>query len=131
MTRDRHCECVRGTGIGDGPDSLGDVDSVGDLRVGLGRADGDLGERLPDTQLERCTADIEQRCCSDPRVVDKPDYLCDELLERTIGADDVGVRQASFEIVGQLLRIVAEEDGADAPLRGGDQDRAERARTER
>ena len=62
-----------------------------------------------------------------PRRLDEADDLGDQSLEAGVAADQLGVREAVLQIAHQRVGIVAEQDGADALVARGDQDRAERA----
>src|SRR5262249_15234326 len=61
----------------------------------------------------------------DRRHLHEPDHLGDELLEVGVAAYELGFRELVLEVVDELSRIVAEQDGADPLLGRGDEDRAE------
>ena len=73
MAGDRHCEIVRGTGAGDGPDRLGRADPAGDLSIGNRLTDRDLLKRLPNSSLKRGATNIERQIETELRRLDKAD----------------------------------------------------------
>src|SRR6185437_5970403 len=102
------------------------ADALGDLAVAHRLADRDLSKGLPDALLERRAAQVERQVETDGGRLDEADDLGDQRLEHRIAADEAGLRKAVLKRAGQRIRVVAEQDGADAALAAGDQDRAER-----
>ena len=127
VARDGDGERVGGAGPGDGADGARVADAAGDFGVAGGLAEGDLGERVPDALLEGGAADVEREVQADSRIFDEADDFCDGQLEVAVGADQVRAGKAVLEVAGELVGIVAEEDGADAFVGRGDEDGAERA----
>ena len=102
-----------------------------DLGVGRGRAGGNCAQRLPDPLLESGAADVERQVEPLARRLDEADDLGDRALERGVAADQLGAREAVLQVAHQRVGIVAEHDGANALVGGGDQDRAERGLADR
>ena len=73
--------------------------------------------------LERRSADVERGAPP----FDKADDARDRRLERHVRADKLGYRELVLKVANESVRIVAEKGRADALVRGGDQDPAERA----
>ena len=92
---------------------------------------GNLAQRLPDALLERGAAHVQRQIQAEPRRLDQADHLRHELFEAAVAADQLGARESILQIARQRVRIVAEQDRADAPLAGCDQDRTERAFADR
>jgi hypothetical protein len=57
--------------------------------------------------------------------------MSDDGFEGLVAADELGGRKASLQVAVELVRVVAEQDRADAAVGGGDEDRAERALPDR
>ena len=117
MAGDRHRKRVRGACLSDGPSCLGLANRVG-LRVGHRLAGGDLRERLPHALLERSATNVERQLRGGPGLLDEADHLGHEVFARGISTDELCAREAALEIVGQLLRIVAEKDRTHTTLGG-------------
>jgi hypothetical protein len=81
--------------------------------------------------LKRRAADVERQFESQARRFDKPHHLRDPSLELRVAAREARVREAILKLTRQHLGIVAEKNGADSFLGRADQDRAERAFTNR
>ena len=87
----------------------------------------DLAQRLPDALLEGGAAHVERQVEAERRRLDEAHDLGDQLLEIGIAADQLRAREAVLEIAHKRVRIVAQQDGADALVALRHQDRAERA----
>ena len=101
---------------------------AGDLRVAGARARGNCTQGLPDTLLERGASDIERQIQPDSRRFHEAHNVLDSVYEIRIPGGNLSPRETCAQIVEQRVSVVAQENGADAPLGGGDQDNAQRAR---
>src|SRR5205807_7301251 len=88
--------------------------SVGDVDIARGLPDGNLPQRLPDSLLKGRAAQIEGQIKANRRCFDEADDLSNQRLEPRVAADQLSMRKAVLEIAGKHLRVVADEDGADA-----------------
>jgi len=127
MAGDGEGERVGGAGSGNGADGFGPTNALGDFGVAGGLAQGDFGERAPDTLLEGGAADVEGEIEGELRVFHEADDAGDDLLEIAVGADQVRPGKAVLEIAGELVGVVSQENGADALVGCGDEDGTERA----
>ena len=103
------------------------ADARGDLRVGRRGSRGNLAQRLPHALLERRATHVQRQVEAQRRRLDEAHHLRDEPLEVALAADQPGLREPVLEVARQGVRVVAEQDRADAALGGGHQDRAEGA----
>ena len=100
-------------------------------RVGRGRPGRDLPERPPYPLLERRSADVEGKVEAEGGCFHEADHPRHPGFELRVPAHELRPREAVFEVVHEGVRIVSEPDRAH-PIRGRrDEDRAERAGTDR
>ena len=91
------------------------------------RTSRNVAQRLPDPLLEGCTPHIERQIEAERRRLDKADHPGHYVLKVMITTEQLGPGEAVLEIAHQGIGVVAEQDGADPLVRGGDQDRTQRA----
>ena len=130
MAGDRQRQRIGGTRPGDPPGRFGRTDTPGDFQVARRVPHRNLTQRLPDPLLKCGTAQIERQVEPKLRCVDKPHHLGYPTLEPGIPPDQGSFREAILKITRELIRIVAQQDGADTDLAGGDQDGSQRALSE-
>src|SRR5690606_13319009 len=92
------CNCARGMRCANLP---------GDLGVTGGGAERDAAQRLPDTLLERRSANVQWEAQADPRRFNEPADLRDELLELAVPTDQVRLRKLVLQLTRQYIGIVA------------------------
>jgi hypothetical protein len=127
MAGNHHRDGVRSAGPCHRANRLRRPDPLGDVRVARRRTRGDLPQRLPDALLEGGAAHVEGKVEAERRRFHEADDLGDQLLEPRVAADQPCVRKAVLEVAGKRIRVVAHEDGTDAPLASRHEDGAKRA----
>ena len=58
---------------------------------------------------------------------DKAHHTRNKLLEESVAADQIGLRETVLQLARKLICIVAKENGANAPVASGHEDRAQKA----
>jgi hypothetical protein len=86
---------------------------------------------LPDPLLEGAAAEIEQEVERAPGGFDQPNHLGQVLSQFLIPPEQRGSGKPIFQLAGNGLRIVAQENGADASVSPGYQDEAHRTMADR
>src|SRR5207245_5327117 len=104
------------------PHGLRRADARGDLRIRRRGAGGDLAQRLPHALLERGAAHVQRQVEAERGRLDEADHLRDQPLEVAVTADQPRLGKSVLELTRQRVRIVAEQDRADAALGGGHED---------
>src|SRR2546426_837315 len=117
---------VRRASLRDGAHGFRQADALCDLRVGHRRAGRNLAQCLPDALLKGGAAYIERQIEPERWRFDEADHFSHPLLEVLVAADQRRLGKAILELAHQRLGFVAEENGADAFVGGGDENRAER-----
>src|SRR5258708_18253902 len=118
---------VRRASLRDGAHGFRQADALRDWRVGHRRAGRNLAQRLPDALLKGGAAYIERQIEPERWRFDEADHFSHPLLEALVAADQRRLGKAVLELAHQRLGFVAEQNGADALVGGGDENRAERA----
>src|SRR5262249_48834844 len=103
---------------------------TGDVGVTRGGAGWNLSQCLPDTLLKGRAPNIERQVESQGRRLHKADHFRDELLELGVGARQSGAWELVLQIVRHRFGVVAQENGANAPLAPGNQNRSQRTLTD-
>src|SRR5690606_31587342 len=121
---DGHGNVVVGASLGHGTHSFGRAYAFGDVGVADGDAWRDLTERAPDSFLEGRSLYIQWQVQANRGRFDEAHDLSDQLLEVAVAADDFGFGKLILQVTNQLIGIVAQQDGADAALALGYQNRS-------
>ena len=124
---DRHRQRVGRAGAGDRAHRPWLADFPGDVGVGHRLPRRDFAQSPPDALLEGRAAHVERQIEPDPGRLDEADHPRHQGFEIAVAADQPGARESILKITDQGLRIVADQDGADALVAPGHQDRAQRA----
>src|SRR5690606_21220221 len=124
-------ELVGGAGAGDRAYRARLADAPRDLRVGRLAAGRDLAQRAPHPFLEGGAAHVQRQVEADARRFDEADHGGDHALVVRVAAHQFGLGEAVLQVARERIRIVAEQDRAHALVAAGDQDRAERALSDR
>jgi hypothetical protein len=77
--------------------------------------------------LKRGPAHVQRQIQANTRRFDKADHLGNELLEFAVVADQIGTGEPVLQIACKFVGIVAQENGTDAPVAFGNEDRPEGA----
>src|SRR5487761_26988 len=128
---DRDGDWIRGTRLRDGAHCAGAADTLGDLGIGRRGAGRDRAQRLPDTLLERRTAQIERQLDRRAAPFDEADAASHHLLECRFATDELRLREAIVQRTHQALGIIAQHDRTDALVGCCDKDSAQRALADR
>src|SRR5882672_421191 len=127
MAGNRDRNRVRCTRVRHRAHGFGRADTLGDFRIAGGRAGRNLAQRPPYPLLEGRAAHVEWKIETERGRLDEADHLGHPLLEAFVSADQCRLGKAVLEIAHQRLGGIAEQDGADALVGGGDEDSPERA----
>lgn len=127
MARDCHRQAVRATCLGHGAHRLRRTDALGDVGIAGGTAGGNLTQGLPDAFLERRAAYVQRQVEADGRGFNKPYNLGDQLLEIMVGTDQVRAAKLVLQIADQLVRVVPEQNRANAAFTLRNQNRPQGA----
>jgi hypothetical protein len=119
----RHRQRIGGAGPRDRTHRLGRTDAPGDLRVTDGLPRRHIAQRLPDALLKGCSTHIQRQIQALLRHFHQTDHLGHQLLKPGVPANQHGLREPVLHIAHQRIRIVSQQDGADAPCAGRHQDR--------
>src|SRR6185312_9624967 len=125
MTRDDEGHPVAGAGASHGTGGLGVAERGRDLAVTAGFAAGNLLEGPPDPPLEGRGLEIQGKGPRSGAALYHRPHGVEPVAKGCVVAFDLGVRVLPPEGGLQRAIVVAEGDGADAPLRGGHQQPAE------
>src|SRR5262249_9099988 len=70
-------------------------------------ADANLSQRLPNTSLEGCAADVKGKFEADPGYLEEADNPRDQSLIVAIGTNEMRFRETILEIAHKLVRVVS------------------------
>src|SRR6478752_1821760 len=131
MTRDRDGQAIGRAGAGHGAHGPRRANAPGELGIRESLPGSDASQRLPDAFLKCRAADVERQRLLASRFLYQRYHLGDPSFELCVAAEQLGPRKLPLQLVQERLGLAAERDGAHAARGGRDQDRSQRALTER
>jgi hypothetical protein len=119
-----HCR-VEGAGAGHRSRRQGLTDHARDISIAARLAAGDLPHGVPDAELKRTAAEVERKI----QVSHRPRQILSQLVhpprQAAIVAEYDGVRELATKEFECVVLRVRQVDGADAPVRRGEEQPAE------